>query len=1020
MLIGVSSTAEAAQAVNPRGRTTSGTESSTASDATRTSTATARSATTARSAVSTRSATSSSAGTAARAATAGRTTVSRTPTTATSSTTSAARSATVTARAGTTQKVLNAGTTINAANENVMVSEACRQKYYGCMDSFCMLDNDSGGRCICSDKNAEYDEILAQIEELDQQSYQMATYGVESIEKSYDVNLIKDIKAERPSVDLSLWTAQATYDDNEESVSALLDRLKGAELYKYADDICVGAIPECDAQLSMLRLMYNQQIKNDCSAYENSLNKQKQASRQKLEAAKSALIDASYTSLQSANKYDLGQCTVEFKNCMISTGGCGDDFSGCASIAAFDSTSTRGNKNASTYEIQGTVTSIKIQASTYDILLSKKPLCESVTKQCQLVADQVWDTFLKEVAPQVKSAELIAEDNARQSCVGNISSCFQQACKDTMDPKDPEGSYDLCLTRPEAMLNFGISTTSASKAQESEIWDFVVARLASMRVNSCTTEFKECLQSEDRCGEDYTKCIGLDTDTIIRMCPYDKLVGCQKVYGGTDIRADEVYDELYNVAQGIFLDIDNNMLEYCESALNEAIVEACGDTDTCNKFTLDAGLGTRSLEYKICDYALFNNYSEVAYANCRTDLSQVTDEELGRVQGASSGELGPVTPIAGIIDGTIYWDGVEIDESGNISTVDDYFENIGITNVSDAEKEMVAKELGVLQLNLEAIYNLIESDPTVQFCMTGREVQGIKPFTGESKPRFPELTKSTRKKIATNALNSARMNYYKRYDELDKKLNKDYIEIGERIAEIRGENAKDARREIARQACVNLAENSALPKSPAPKSLVGQITAIVAVVAAAIVVSVFTFGAGAIAMGAAAAAGAAAMSSAGATAAAAMGAAAAGASSAAVAAAAAGSAAGAAIAATSAAVSSAVTAATAASLAASAVIAPVVGTVGAAALVAGTTAQLAVDYVQPQQQNTVLELSGRYENNQWNYRETITTDFNMETLVCHKCVTTQNCTSIRTPFFGSKSCKKWAEPEPVTCEDIQF
>ena len=72
---------------------------------------------------------------------------------------------------------------------------------------------------------------------------------------------------------------------------------------------------------------------------------------------------------------------------------------------------------------------------------------------------------------------------------------------------------------------------SPSKAEESGIWDFVVARLAAMRVDSCTKEVKECLQSQDRCGEDYTQCIGLDTDTIIRMCPYDKLVGCQKVYG---------------------------------------------------------------------------------------------------------------------------------------------------------------------------------------------------------------------------------------------------------------------------------------------------------------------------------------------------------------------------------------------------------------------------------------------------------------------------------------------------------
>ena len=60
----------------------------------------------------------------------------------------------VNARAATTQKVVSSGTSIASATTNTVVSEECRTKYYGCMDSFCMLDNTNGGRCLCSDKNA--------------------------------------------------------------------------------------------------------------------------------------------------------------------------------------------------------------------------------------------------------------------------------------------------------------------------------------------------------------------------------------------------------------------------------------------------------------------------------------------------------------------------------------------------------------------------------------------------------------------------------------------------------------------------------------------------------------------------------------------------------------------------------------------------------------------------------------------------------------------------------------------------
>ena len=178
--------------------------------------------------------------------------------------------------------------------------------------------------------------------------------------------------------------------------------------------------------------------------------------------------------------------------------------------------------------------------------------------------------------------------------------------------------------------------------------------MASMRVNSCATQFKECLQSEDLCGPDYTQCIGLDTDTIVQMCPYDSLVGCQQEYGETSIRDDAVYDELYNIAQGIFLNIDNNLLEECQNIANEAMIAVCGDTDDCTNLTVDDNIGARSLDYKICEYSNSDNSLDINYSHCRTDESQILDTELGRVEGSTTGALGPVTPFAGVIDGTIY------------------------------------------------------------------------------------------------------------------------------------------------------------------------------------------------------------------------------------------------------------------------------------------------------------------------------------------------------------------------------
>ena len=995
LLIGVVYNADAATARNPRGGTVA-TTGGAASTGTRSTTA--RSATTARAATATRGA-APAAATTARAATAGRTTVSRGPVATTSSSSSGsgvARSAV--ARAGATQKVISTGTKVATANENVVVSQECRQKYYGCMDSFCMLDNDNGGRCICSDRSAELDSILAQIEELDQQSYQMATYGVERIEMgdaaetaianaNAVAQAILDEQENGPLKlpDLNTWMTPvgAEEEDIFEDVTNIyqspVEGKEGDALYSASHDICAAQIPECEAEMDMLQLMYSQQIRSDCTAYENSLKQQRNASAQKLYTAEQALRSAALEQYQNANKYDLGQCVIEFKTCMIETGECGDDFSGCASIAAFDETNTRGaGDRAKPYKIQGSATSIEIKASTYDILLSKKPLCESVTKQCVAAneadgGDQVWMAFLREVAPQVKSAELIAEDNVRQNCIGNISSCFQQACKDTMDPNDPDGSYDMCLTRPQTMFSLctvplnacGISAEDGDADDVNDpngIWDFVLARLASMRVNSCTDQVKQCLQSEDRCGSDYTQCIGLDTDTIVHMCPEELLVGCQTYDGGSSAQTygndeEDFYAKLEPMIQGILLNIDNSLLEECQRAADEAMITVCGSTENCDNMTVDEYIGANTLEYKICRIIGDDDSTDIDYNNCYTDLSQISDTELG-LHDLNKGADGVRAAneridFAIIIEGEMPWENVIFDENGKIA----------ITSIDpDTQNQRkIESELATLQNNINNAINAIESNPDVQFCTVGRIVQGVNdddvevgrtPQVSQSlqtaqrlQPnaqvnpnaqlvqtarsvsdrtatqvsaldvavnnqtivdrsgaggRFPGLTMQMRTMIATSAINRAIANYRAKYQELEERRMQDYVTLNERMAEIDNENTLEARREAARMACIGTAGAS-------------------------------TFSADAFSV-----------------------------------------------------------------------------------KKGRETAKGDVDSSLVGKAND--EYVGTEDNSRWNYREVITSTFNPSTLVCNRCTRTQNCAD---PKGGRKLCKRWSDPVE-TCEDIQF
>ena len=187
-----------------------------------------------------------------------------------------------------------------------------------------------------------------------------------------------------------------------------------------------------------------------------------------------------------------------------------------------------------------------------------------------------------------------------------------------------------------------------------------------------------------------------------------------------------------------------------------------------------------------------------------------------------------------------------IDENGVLTTVDEYFEIIDDgSTLTEMQRDRIKNEIQLVQNNINSAIDMIESDPTVQYCMTGREVQGMKKLMGNQVPRFPNLTKQTRMMIANSALDIARDNYYKRYDELNEKQLKDKSIIAERQAEILGENGKDALRNSARQSCVALAETSAMPRSPEPpKNRLGAVIIGAVIVSAAIVAGIFTFDAG--------------------------------------------------------------------------------------------------------------------------------------------------------------------------------
>lgn len=719
-----------------------------------------------------------------------------------------AGSGVVSARAGSVQKVINTGTKVASATANTNVPQECQEGFFGCMDAFCMLDNASGGRCQCSDRIVELDKALEDILKLDEQTYLMATEGVERIQMGEGEEQImarakavaektvnqdkEDNKKKVRTLDLSAWDNNIFNDVDDlfesnsgDSLETFADK-QGDDLYKASAKMCAAQTSDkCKEYGSMMQLIYAQRIKSDCIAYENSLKAQKSQSQQKLQAAQKALRDAALDEYQNQNKYaTTGECVVAFTRCMQTTAECGEDYTGCVTLAAKEN--VKGNtsgKIAKQTTIKSSVAGadITLAATTMDQLLAKKLICESVTKQCvnSNRNDAVWNAFLRNAAPALKSAELIAEQNLRSNCIPTVAKCFQEACKSNFGYGD---SYDTCLSNPQTykslckvQLEPCLEATGGTydKAEDSSLWNGLVAMLNSMKVDACTKEVKDCLT--ERCGEDFAGCIGLDTESIGNICPTDKLTACMK-----DNKNDvaEVRNYIAQIAQGLALQIDNALATACQNAANNAMIKICGDTESCESINVDLSSLSSLMKVQACQYKTPDGVSTDTQEGmqCKADVSQFADDQIyafeyevtlsndgtevlsvnkkKRTVAEDLAGYGVYATLVGRPEvSAISYDGKDFVIAGT-EIVNNTLVSGDVS--SGFDKANTERIITILNGAVDRIMNSIESDPTVTYCMTGREVQGFNSSKfggkGEGKARFPELTSGVRSIIAEAAL----------------------------------------------------------------------------------------------------------------------------------------------------------------------------------------------------------------------------------------------------------------------------
>ena len=648
------------------------------------------------------------------------------------------------------QSAIQNGTNVRARVAATGVySTECYDAYYGCMDQFCMSENINGGSCLCSNNNQKYEDELAEINEMLAEADRIKTVEVEKIklgadadivftgERKYDAagNVIKVSTTQKNETPKSsrredlLKLFETNFIEDDEDDDDVMHKT-GAALFNAADETCRAQLgASCSKDIKLLKQIYQRQIESDCRGFANAIAAQRAAAQAEMNNAESAVRNALKESFDSANRYNQGECMVELKKCMLGSDACGDDWVNCVSTIASE------NMQKPVGNVTPVKTTIRynITPSVLERLESKRTICERVLDQCMAVRDNVWTAFLREVAPDLKLAELHAESNMRQSCLTEITDCIHNACRDDIAAKG-RATMDSCLSRPDMAKSFCKVQIEPCERMESQIWDYVKDKLAAMRVDACTQEVKDCIYSEDRCGPDFMNCIGMDWEFVHGLCPVDKLVVCKK--NGQEVSQDEID----SMIMGLYLNMDNKALDNCQKLVEEKMMEICGSTTDCNRFATDTTIGTNSLR-SVKDGNIYRITGMISFGAIKVGNGSTKDDNK-----------------------TLDW--------GKIG-IKDYIDNADSANTGVTNKEEILEtikmELTDISENVNRVIDMIASDTKIQYCVTGRDLTQIDPKAKRDNDltvaRFPNLLNQVKMQVALAALRQAQTNYQAKYNE---------------------------------------------------------------------------------------------------------------------------------------------------------------------------------------------------------------------------------------------------------------
>ena len=387
-----------------------------------------------------------------------------------------------------------------ATRESIMLRDfgKCKSVFFDCMDEFCANKDAQLKRCACSartnefkttqksldkveDKLLDFSQLLLKVnmdpadaavinQETEGEKAYYETKDKTESKKALD-NIAKKLNADFDSAGNNLsalsWSlnADAAFDSVDSLAGTTTTAKSGTALRNAALPICREMAAEvCSSEdISLVENSYNMAIEQDCNTVKKAYETQTQAARNKV-LESSALLDMTrLNTYQDNNSDDILTCKSKMLGMLTNTNVCGTDLTKCLDISGRYINPTTGEAflsadlmNLSKLIVRpygNTKWSTTIANSPFvSYLNSKKKYIEPATKNCQDIADDVWDDFLEDALAQIKLAQNAKLEEIRQSCTTLLVECLDNA------------KTDLAEFDSRALSTFGVMSDKTANA----------------------------------------------------------------------------------------------------------------------------------------------------------------------------------------------------------------------------------------------------------------------------------------------------------------------------------------------------------------------------------------------------------------------------------------------------------------------------------------------------------------------------------------------------------------------------